>query len=625
MNLLPKSGFLTILSSMIFLWAVRSAQGDPVQMERLDRGLVVAPDEKKALVSWRLFGTDPDRIAFDLYRKLPGKDFLKVNSFPITKATCWQDTVETIPDQIQYQLQPLLDGVAFEPPSYCLLPGKDNRKRYLSIQLKTLPGYTPNDASVGDLDGDGTYEIVLHQVGIGRDNSQKGFTTEPLLEAYRLDGTFLWRINLGKNIREGAHYTQFLVYDFDGDGKSEIICKTADGTKDGAEKVIGDPTQDHRNPHGYILQGPEYLTVFEGATGKAIDTVPYLPPRGVVSDWGDAYGNRVDRFLAGVAYLDGSRPSAVFCRGYYTRSVIASWNFDGRKLALKWVFDTDAKDRDWKSYRGQGNHNLSIGDVDGDGKDDIIYGSCVVASNGKGLYSTGFGHGDAMHFSDFDPLRPGLEIFKANGDKKNPAGIQCRDAATGKQIWGIPSLGSNGVVRACAMDIDPRHPGAEMWGKGFGVEGLFSCQGKKIINRSPRTCNMGAWWDGDLLRELLNGTNIFKWNYEAEVEDRIFSGADYQCVSNNGTKSNPCLCADILGDWREELILRSADNRELRIFSTAIPTNYRIPTLMHDRIYRLGIAWQNTAYNQPAHTSYFLGDGMKPAPKPNIFHPVKFK
>jgi rhamnogalacturonan endolyase len=326
-----------------------------------------------------------------------------------------------------------------------------------------------------------------------------------------------------------------------------------------------------------------------------------------VRDWGDDYGNRVDRFLACVAYLDGERPSLVMCRGYYTRSVLVAWNWRDDKLAHVWTFDTDDGTPGNRAYRGQGNHGISVGDVDADGRDEIIYGACVIDDNGRGLYSTGFGHGDAMHFGDLDPARPGLEVFKANGDRASPAGLELRDAKTGEQIFGVRSTGDGGVGRACALDIDPRHLGVEMWGKGEGVGGLFDVHGKKISQNSPRTCNMGIWWDGDLTRELLDGVSISKWNPATEREERLFSGNSYSVASNNGSKSNPCLCADILGDWREELIARTRDGNELRIFVSPIATEHRFPTLMHDPIYRLGIAWQNVSYNHPAHTGFYLG------------------
>jgi rhamnogalacturonan endolyase len=298
------------------------------------------------------------------------------------------------------------------------------------------------------------------------------------------------------------------------------------------------------------------------------------------------------------------------CRGYYTRAVLAAWDFRDGKLTHRWTFDSDDGNPGNREYRGQGNHNLSVADVDNDGRDEIIYGSAVIDDNGRGLYSTSLGHGDALHVSDLDPTRPGLEIFNIQ-ERFDDAGANFRNARTGEVYWRKPSIAAGrdgeGPGRGAAFDIDPRHAGHECWVAGAGITGLFNARGEKISDTAPRTCNMAIWWDGDLLRELLNGITITKWNYETSTEDRLFTAADFNCVANNGSKNNPVLCADILGDWREELIVRTRDSKELRIFTTTIPTTHRFTTLMHDPVYRLGIAWQNVAYNQPAHTSFFLG------------------
>jgi rhamnogalacturonan endolyase len=589
------------------------------QMEALGRGVVaIRTDEKSVFLSWRFLGTDPEETAFNVYRSTAGANPVRINDAPLVKGTNYLDSRADLSQTNSWLVRPVVDGSEQRASSPSTLAAHAPVRPYLSLPLQTPEGYAPNDASVGDLDGDGEYEIVLHQVGRGRDNSQSGTTTAPILQGYKLDGTLLWQINLGRNIREGAHYMQFMVCDLDGDGKAEVACKTADGTIDGTGRAIGDAQADFRNARGYVLDGPEFFTVFDGLTGAALATADYIPPRGAVADWGDDYGNRVDRFLACIACLDGQRPSVVMCRGYYTRTVLAAWNYRDGKLSRLWTFDSDDGTPGNRAFRGQGNHNLSVGDVDGDGRDEIVYGSCVIDDDGKGLYSTGLGHGDAMHFTDIDPDRPGLEVFKANGDGPNRAGIQLRDARTGEQLWGVASTGRGGVGRALALDIDPRRRGLEMWGKGEGVAGLFDAKGERFSAIAPRSCNMGIWWDGDLLRELLDGVTISKWDYENSRETRLFSGADFNCVANNGTKANPCLCADILGNWREEVVARTADNKELRIFTTTIATSHRLYTLMHDPIYRLGVAWQNVGYNQPAHPGFFLGEGMAPPPVPNI-------
>jgi rhamnogalacturonan endolyase len=571
------------------------------QMESLDRG-VVAVDlgDGKVYVGWRMLGTEPDSIAFNVYR-----NSVKVNSQPIANSTNLVD--EKGDPNATYTVGAVIGGSESKPSA----AAKVWKQSYLSIHLQTPQGYSPNDGSVGDLDGDGAYEIVLHQTGRSRDNSQRGVTDPPILQAYKLDGTLMWSINLGKNIRDGAHYTQFMVYDLDGDGRAEMVCKTADGTTDGKGKVIGDPNANYVDERGMIVSGPEFLTVFDGRTGAALATTDYIPPRGGDgSGWGDRNGNRVDRFLACIAYVDGQRPSAVMCRGYYTRAVLVAWNWRDGKLTRAWTFDTN--DVGNEKYRGQGNHNISVGDVDGDGKDEIVYGACVIDHDGKGLYSTGLGHGDAMHFSDLDPNRPGLEVFQVHEKPSQIAGSEFRDARTGELIWGKPSQSDNG--RGMSGDIDPRHKGYECWASASRE--LFNCKGEVISETKPRSCNFKVWWDGDLLCELLDRNRISKWNWTDGSETALLTAEG--CTSNNGTKATPTLCADILGDWREEVIWRTVDNQELRVYTTTIPTDRRIYTLMHDPIYRLSVAWQNVAYNQPTHTGFYLGDGMAAPPRPAI-------
>ena len=609
---------------MAFLLA---AAGAPRQMENLGRGVVaINQGEGKVFVSWRLLGTEPDSIAFNVYRTTGAGQPVKLNQVPITKATCYQDTDADLTRDHAYFVRAVLNDLEQEAskPFLNKVAANSPSRPYLAIPLATPEGYSPNDASVGDLDGDGEYEIVVHMAGRGRDNARGGMTDPPSLQAYRLEGAFMWEIKLGRNIREGAHYTQFMVYDLDGDGRAEIVCKTADGTVDGTGKMIGDPDADYVSRQGStlgkIVTGPELLTVFEGATGKALYTTDYYPPRGDLSKWGsldpggrtDDNGNRADRFLACVAYLDGVRPSVVMCRGYYGRAVLAAWDWRGGKLTRRWVFDSNDGTPGNESYRGQGNHQLSVADVDGDGRDEIIYGACVINHDGKGLYSTGRGHGDALHCSDLDPDRPGLEVWQIHERPSEYSGGDFRDAKTGDLLWRLSSRGDAG--RGMAANIDPRYKGYQCW--SAPSDGLYSCKGVKISDRKPRSCNFAVWWDGDLLRELLDRNSISKWNWADGSETRLLN-AD-SCTSNNGSKATPVLSADIFGDWREEVIWRTTDNKELRIYTTTIPTEHRLYTLMHDPQYRLAIAWQNVAYNQPPHPGFYLGEGMARVPRPNI-------
>lgn len=576
-------------------------------MENLDRGVIaVRISSNQVYVGWRMLGSEWGKnISYHVYR----------GSTRITTAAVAGSTniIDTTTLSSTYSVSAVINGV--ELPASRGVSVWDNS--YLDIPLQRPGGgttpdgidytYSPNDCSVGDLDGDGQYEIVLKwDPSNSKDNSQSGYTGNVYLDAYELDGTLLWRIDLGINIRAGAHYTQFIVYDLDSDGRAELVCKTADGTTDGQGTILGSPTADYRNSSGYILSGPEYLSVFDGRTGAFLDTVDYIPPRGRVSDWGDSYGNRVDRFLACAAYLDGVHPSVVMCRGYYTRAVLAAWDFSGGKLTLRWVFDTN---NGYASYMGQGNHNLSVGDVDGDGFDEIVYGSCTIDHNGTGLYSTGLDHGDAMHLGDLDPARPGLEVFAIHEPAGDTViGTSFRDAATGEVIW---SMTPGDVGRGCSDDIYADNAGAEMWSSKTG--GLRDRYGG-YLGRSPSSTNFLIWWDGDLTRELLDGNHIDK--YGTSSDTRLLTAAD--CSSNNGTKSTPCLSADILGDWREEVIWRTSDNTALRIYTSTAAASHRLYTLMHDPQYRLAIAWQNVAYNQPPHPSFHIGAGMNAPPVPDI-------
>lgn len=589
-----------------------SAEDGSKTYEHLGRGVVavrLSPDT--VIVGWRYLSSDPLHTLYNIYRN--GK---RINKDPVGVSTQYYDLNTSVEESV-YEVRPCVDGKEDKSSSGTfVLPG-NAPCGYIEIPLRmpdrqVMPDgsvctYTANDASVADLDGDGEFEIILKwDPTNSRDNSHSGFTGTVFLDAYKLDGTFLWRIDLGRNIRAGAHYTQFMVYDLDGDGKAELVAKTSDGTVDGRGNMIGDPEADYRvgafglyeGRVGYIASGHEWLTVFNGETGEAMQTVDYCPQRGNIKDWGDNYANRSERYLAAVAYLDGKHPSVVMCRGYYTRSVLAAYDWDGGQLVQRWVFDTDSAE--WHGYAGQGNHNLRVADVDGDGCDEITYGSCAIDHDGRGLYNTGFGHGDALHLTAFDPSSKRLQVWDCHENKHD--GSDFRDAATGTVIFQIHS--GRDVGRCMAADIDPTNYGLEMWSTASG--GIRNIKGETVC-ADPKglSVNMAVWWDGDLLRELLDRERVSKydWNTQECHVLQTFEG----CSFNNGTKSNPCLQADILGDWREEVIVRTSDNTSLRIYVSPLPTAYRFHTFLEDRVYRLSIVTQNVAYNQPTQPGFYFG------------------
>ena len=651
------------------------AQKTPfTQMERLDRGVVALPAKDKGIfVSWRLLGTDSAATCFDVERN--GK--VIAQHIRHTNFIDKNGTPKDVYRIVTYQQEPQMDASAKRELSREVKPWTD---LYRSLPVNRPEGgvapdgraytYSPNDCSVGDVDGDGEYELIVKwDPSNSHDNSHNGYTGDVVFDCYKLNGKQLWRINLGKNIRAGAHYTQFLVYDFDGDGKAEMICKTSAGSVDGEGKFVSevatdtdikkiDNSADYRNNAGRILTGPEMLTVFSGLTGKAIHTVWYNPNRafGVgtqvaegeplengypaySSAWGDKanYGNRGDRYLACVAYLDGAdkHPSAVMCRGYYTRAYLWAVDFDGKQLTTKWLHASVSSKQ--PSAYGQGAHNIAVADVDGDGCDEITYGSAAIDHDGSLLYSTGLGHGDAQHLGDLDPDRPGLELFMVH--EEYPYGSDLRDAKTGEILLRTYDKGDTG--RGLAADIDANHRGSELWSadtpyvrdiKGQPISrkedsedlGNNKKRSFKRFSKMP-AMNFRIYWDGDLQEEILaNGRPphfppyLQKWNGKQAVALPLSNGKQLyemgHSVSCNWSKATPNLQADLFGDWREEVIYwDESDASHLNIFTTNEPTDYRVPTLMHDHVYRMGIAWQNVGYNQPPHLGYYLPDHAEKA------------
>lgn len=607
--------------NMLLLVGSIFAFSQPYSGEKLSRGLIGIPTEEGMYFSWRMTLEDAAGLQFDLYRSSGGGAEVKLNKEPIDRTSDFLDrTVDYTVDN-RWTLKATTGEVA----TWTRLKG-EKRNPYLSIPVcKPEDGeiagesftYTANDCSVGDLDGDGEYEIILKWFpSNSKRPPQRGFTGNTYLDAYKMDGTRLWRIDLGPNVRSGAATTNFLVFDFDGDGCAEICCKTGDGTVDGLGHRIGDAqadwrTWDKKSPtYGKIVNGPEYLTVFEGRTGKELDSKEYIPTRYPLDGWGGVGGNcgndntggRSDRFTAGVAFLDGKTPSPIMVRGWYGRTVVAAWTFTNGALKHTWTFDSAAPG--WEAYSGMGNHSVTVADFDGDGCDEICVGAMTVDHDGKGLFTTGLRHGDALHAGRFIPSRQGMQVFGVHeneGDneivKRTPA-VAMFDGATGEIIW-QDGLGQD-AGRGVAADIDPRYDGAECW---CNIGGLRRGDtGEIISNRKPDSCNFTIYWDADPLAELLDHVSISKWNWNAESTDLLLKAEGV--VSNNGTKGNPCLSGDILGDWREEVIWPSEDQTELRIYSTTIPAVDRRATWMNDRQYRLAIAWQNVAYNQPPHPSF---------------------
>lgn len=633
--------FVGTLSMMVcfavFAGLPQSAGAAPRQMENLTRGLTVANVGSGVLVSWRLLGTEAPDTEFNLYR-----DGEKIASIGKTAGTNYLDKDGKATSK--YAVSAVSGGKEGEKVAAEVVFTDSKKEGSVSFPYKVLKldvpasqkmpdgstcNYTPNDMSVGDLDGDGQLDLVLKwDPSNAQDNSKDGYTGSVFVDGMKLDGTRLWRIDLGKNIRAGAHYTQFMVYDLDGDGIAEIVMKTSDGTVDGKGKVIGDASKDYRTSAGRIMSGNEYLTVFKGNTGEEISTIDYWPKRNVTNSWGDTYGNRSERHLAAVAYLDGVRPSVVMMRGYYTMAYLAAYDFDGKKLVERWKHTSD---KSGQGLYGEGNHNVTVGDIDGDGKDEIVFGAAALNSDGTLRYRTGFGHGDAMHLSDMDPDHPGLELYDVHEEKQNKYSEEFRDK-DGKVIWGTTQTEAGNVDngRGMAADIDSTNRGFEMWSGTSG--GIRTVKGERLNSTKP-SVNFRIYFDGDLQDELMDATGsptvdnggvtggkIDKYNSSKKTVDRLFSFYSVEGASlNNWTKATPCIVADLFGDWREEFIVRSgSDPSKVIVFTTPFTSPHRVYTLMHDATYRVSIAWQNVAYNQPPHLGYYLPDMVKSLKQPSI-------
>lgn len=622
-------------------------------MEKLDRGLVAVSTDSGVYLSWRLLGTEssveeiynaPD---FEVYRN--GEKIADVEN-----STNYIDTEGSASDTYTVSVT---GGEQCEPVS----PWSDNyteiildRPEAETIEYTTPDGttgymgpyeFTPADTSCGDLDGDGQYELVIKWVSAEKDVGSPGdpaYSGTVRLAAYELTGEKMWDtdINLGKNVYSSAHTVQFLVYDFDGDGKAEITSQTSLGSVDAKGNYVSKAADPETEPeiyalteeenetaefrgYGRITTGQEFLTIFNGETGAAMDTID-LPTERISPDvFGDDFGNRCNRFLSGVAYLDGEKPYAVYWRGYYfgrngqQRTSVCGVTFDGERLSCSYNFDTLEGQPGYTAgneiYVGQGNHNLAVADVDDDGKDEILSGAmCLEANDTSDLavkWCTFKGHGDALHIGNYDPTHKGLEFFtvheEGDGERYGVTldyGMSVIDAATGEILFHRGASGDTGRGLMANTGMGGYYQ--------ISANENYIAEGNGEFSAAPTSIgsNFRIFWDGDLYDETLNHSRytpqIYSWN--GSRMETIWTA--YGCTTVNGTKAVPCLQADLFGDWREELVLSTSDGSALRIYTTTTPTEYKLPTLMHDPVYRSGVAAEQTAYNQPPHIGFYLSE-----------------
>jgi hypothetical protein len=574
-------------------------------MENLDRGVVAVVVSGGVYVGWRMFGYEYDttasNVSYNLY-----KGGTKLAN--VTDSTNYLDSAGT--SSSSYTVSAVIGGTE-GPQSPAVTPWA---QQYKSIPLSppaTGPNggsYSANDGAPGDLDGDGKLDIVMKwDPSNARDNSQSGITDNVFIDGYTLAGTRLWRIDLGPNIRAGAHYTQMSVYDFDGDGKAELSVKTAPGTKDGTGAYLSngpaasdDDTAVYRNSSGYVLTGPEYLTVFAGDTGKELATINYPVQRGNVGAWGDTYGNRLDRYNAGIAWVKDKGvatglPSIIQQRGYYTRLTVSAVTWRGGTMAQNWVFDSDVTGN--SKAAGQGCHSCMAADVDGDGAFEIIPGSSTINSDGTFRCATGVGHGDALHVGELIKGK-GIHVYLPH---ENDGGQDCHSGDTCASDFKVTGSGDNG--RGVAEWVSTTAQASASCSSGVGS--VYCADGSS--GAPSAGSNFLIYWTADGVRSTQNGASL--------PGGTSTSG----CTGNNGTKNTPTLTADLIGDWREELVARESSNTALRVYTTVAVTKVRIYTLMHDPTYRAQSAFENASYNQPPHAGFHIGVGMANPPKPDIY------
>lgn len=627
-----------------------------------------------ALISWRLLKTDPSNVAFDIYKSVDGETEVKLNEEPISNTTSWVDADIDVSKTNVYWVT-----LANQAETLCdyTFTSEMAEKFYHEIRLNmNVPDasitYSPDDIQLGDLDGDGELEIVVKREPYDGANMGVWFNGTTLLEAYKMDGTFLWRIDLGINIRSGSHYTSYVLYDFDGDGLCEIAFRSSEGTKFADGKIITDANgkvNDYRNRQtdgkgwysgaaiardqndpstattcGLIMEGPEYISICRGYDGREITRIDNIPRGGEGSKvsrakywseyWGDDFGNRMDRFFIGVAYLDGipdettgvrvANPSLIISRGIYKNWQVWALDLKGNELVPRWKFDTADHSSKWLAMCS---HCFRVADLDGDGRDEILYGSAAIDDDGSELWCSGNGHGDILHVGKFIKDRSGLQIVASFEESKDYEGqgngyaCQVIDARDGSMITGhgrnLP-VDASDVGRCIVADVDPDSPDFEYWSST--QEGMFSCNGTGLVSTTYPTgiangvmYNVAIYWSGQSTREMYDRTCIVSYKDNPDVnktnKKRLLSFKDAYGTNdgNHGTKYNPCYYGDFLGDYREEVILGSSDNKSIYIFSTNHPTTHRLPHLMTDHNYDMSQAMQNMGYNQGTNLGYYVG------------------
>ncbi len=549
--------------------------------ETLDRGLIARPVANgKVYLSWRLLESDPSSVAFNVYRRSGSEKSAQLNPEPIVKTTDFLDTTATEGTEYTWLVKPVIDGQEVSPSGEAkATPTAKDTKPYISIRLDG--NHTFQKVGIADLDGDRKYDFVIKQPKDNIDPWHLYWKPSPetyKLEAYTNEGRFLWRYDLGWAIERGIWYSPYVVYDLDGDGKAEVAVKTGEG--------------DPRDAEGKVQDGPEYLTILNGQTGQPLARVEW-PSREGFKD--PHRYNYFCRNQIGVAYLDGKRPSLIAARGTYNIMKAVAYQFNDGTLHEQWRWDNGDLERPWQ---GQGAHWMHAADVDADGRDEVLLGSVTLDENGKALWSTGLGHPDHFYLGDIDPDHPGLEIYYGIETRGKKDKMCLVNAKTGAILWGHNEPTTHIHSSGLCSDIDAKHPGSECYSGERDFKDkrwLRDCKGNVLSTEdlgglAPRA----VYWDGDLQRELLIGSQISDY-----PERKPVFQIEGQMVA----------VADILGDWREEIITSLPG--ELRIYVTTIRATDRRPCLMQDPIYRNDVIHAAMGYYQVPMISYDLTAGRR--------------